>query len=91
MVKEFRRRRDLIVKGLKKLFKLTTPDGAFYVFPNVEEYGDGMEVAQKLIENKILCVPGIAFGEGGKNNIRFSYATKYKDIEKALDIMENIF
>jgi aspartate aminotransferase len=91
MVKEFRRRRDLIVKGLKKLFKLTTPDGAFYVFPNVKEYGNGMEVAQKLIENKILCVPGVAFGDGGKYNIRFSYATKYEDIEKALEIMENIF
>ena len=91
MVEEFRRRRDLIVKGLKKLFKLTTPDGAFYVFPNVEEYGDGMEVAQKLIENKILCVPGVAFGDGGKYNIRFSYATKYEDIEKALEIMEDIF
>lgn len=91
MVEEFRRRRDLIVKGLKKLFKLTTPDGAFYVFPNVEEYGTGMEVAQKLIENKILCVPGVAFGDGGKYNIRFSYATKYEDIEKALEIMENIF
>ncbi|WP_292460798.1 pyridoxal phosphate-dependent aminotransferase [Methanothermococcus sp.] len=91
MVEEFRRRRDLIVKGLKKLFKLTTPNGAFYVFPNVEEYGDGMEVSQKLIENKILCVPGVAFGDGGKYNIRFSYATKYEDIEKALEIMEDIF
>ncbi|AEH06819.1 pyridoxal phosphate-dependent aminotransferase [Methanothermococcus okinawensis] len=91
MVNEFRRRRDLIVKGMKKLFKLTTPDGAFYVFPNVEEYGNGTEVAQKLIKNNILCVPGVAFGECGENNIRFSYATKYEDIEKALEMMENIF
>ncbi len=50
-----------------------------------------MEVAQKLIENKILCVPGIAFGKNGENNVRFSYATKYEDIEKALEIMEKLF
>lgn len=65
MVNEFRRRRDLMVSGLKNTFKLTVPDGAFYVFPNVEEYGNGMEISQKLIENNILCVPGVAFGSGG--------------------------
>ncbi|EHP84150.1 pyridoxal phosphate-dependent aminotransferase [Methanotorris formicicus] len=91
MVKEFKRRRDLIVDGLKKLFKVYKPEGAFYVFPDVSEYGDGVEVAKKLIENGILCVPGIAFGENGKNYVRFSYATKYEDIEKAIQIMEEIF
>ena len=91
MVNEFRRRRDLMVSGLKNTFKLTVPDGAFYVFPNVEEYGNGMEISQKLIENNILCVPGVAFGSGGENYIRFSYATKYNDIEKALELINNIF
>ena len=80
-----------MVNGLKNTFKLTIPDGAFYVFPNVEEYGNGMEISQKLIENNILCVPGVAFGSGGENYIRFSYATKYKDIEKALELINNIF
>ncbi|UXM84779.1 pyridoxal phosphate-dependent aminotransferase [Methanococcus aeolicus] len=91
MLNEFRRRRDLMVNGLKNTFKLTVPDGAFYVFPNVEEYGNGMEISQKLIENNILCVPGIAFGSGGENYVRFSYATKYEDIEKALEIINNLF
>ncbi|ABR56769.1 aminotransferase class I and II [Methanococcus aeolicus Nankai-3] len=91
MLNEFRRRRDLMVNGLKNTFKLTVPDGAFYVFPNVEEYDNGMEISQKLIENNILCVPGIAFGSGGENYVRFSYATKYEDIEKALEIINNLF
>ncbi len=91
MVKEFRRRRDLIVNGLKNFFDVVVPEGAFYVFPNVGEHGSGMEVAQKLIENKILCVPGVAFGKNGESNVRFSYATKYEDIEKALEIMEKLF
>ncbi|NPA62462.1 MAG: pyridoxal phosphate-dependent aminotransferase [Methanococci archaeon] len=88
MVNEFKRRRDLIYKGLKDIFKVNKPEGAFYIFPNVSEFGNGTEIAKKLIENKVLCVPGIAFGENGKNYIRFSYATKYEDIEKALNIIK---
>ncbi|AAB97984.1 TPA: pyridoxal phosphate-dependent aminotransferase [Methanocaldococcus jannaschii] len=91
MVREFKMRRDLIYNGLKDIFKVNKPDGAFYIFPDVSEYGDGVEVAKKLIENKVLCVPGVAFGENGANYIRFSYATKYEDIEKALGIIKEIF
>ncbi len=91
MVEEFKKRRDLIVNGLKDTFKINKPDGAFYVFPNVEEHGNGLEISKKLIENNILCVPGVAFGDGGKNYIRFSYATKYEDIEKAIEIINELF
>ena len=42
MVAEFRRRRDVIVKGLNEIpgFRCVVPDGAFYAFPNVS--GTGM-------------------------------------------------
>ncbi|MCS3922818.1 aspartate aminotransferase [Methanococcus voltae PS] len=88
MVKEFERRRNLIYDGLKDKFKVIKPEGAFYIFPDVSEYGTGMDVAQKLIENGVLCVPGRAFGSNGENNVRFSYATSYEDIEKALEIID---
>ena len=40
MVREFRERRDLLIKGLEKLgIKCTRPDGAFYAFADVSEYG----------------------------------------------------
>lgn len=90
MVSEFKRRRDLIYSGMKEIFSVQKPEGAFYIFPDVSEYGNGMDVATKLIQNGILCVPGSAFGKNGENSVRFSYATKYEDIEKALEIMKNV-
>ncbi len=91
MVNEFKRRRDLIYNGLKDIFRVNKPEGAFYIFPDVSEYGDGVKVAKILIKNKVLCVPGIAFGDNGYNYVRFSYATKYEDIEKAIEIIRKIF
>jgi aspartate aminotransferase len=37
MVKEFRNRRDMVLKLLKEIdgFKLNIPKGAFYVFPDI--------------------------------------------------------
>ncbi|ENN96648.1 aspartate aminotransferase AspB [Methanocaldococcus villosus KIN24-T80] len=90
MVKEFKRRRNLIYKGLKDIFNVYKPDGTFYIYPDVSEYGDSLEVAKKLIENNILCVPSIAFGNSNKY-IRFSFATKYEDIEKAIEIIKELF
>jgi aspartate aminotransferase len=41
------------------------PDGAFYVFPEVEEYGfDSVAFAWRLLKEKGVCVvPGTAFGD----------------------------
>ncbi|HIQ32934.1 MAG TPA: pyridoxal phosphate-dependent aminotransferase [Methanothermococcus okinawensis] len=91
MVEEFRRRRDLMVKGLRDVFKLYPPEGAFYIFPNTEEYGSGEDVVNRLMERGILAVPGIAFGEGGRYHIRLSYATKYQYIERAVEIIRETF
>ncbi|WP_456472824.1 pyridoxal phosphate-dependent aminotransferase [Methanocaldococcus sp.] len=88
MVNEFKRRRDLIYKGLKKFFDVYKPDGTFYIFPNISEYGKDIDIIKKLIENKILAVPGSTFGDS--RYIRFSFATKLEDIKRALEILEEI-
>jgi aspartate aminotransferase len=88
MVKEFRRRRDFIVKGLNEIpgFSCTVPDGAFYVFPNVT--GTGMptrELADLLLnEAGVACLSGTAFGSYGEGYLRFSYANSLENIEEAL-------
>ncbi|MDY0266430.1 MAG: pyridoxal phosphate-dependent aminotransferase [Methanimicrococcus sp.] len=89
----FRERRDVLVNGLQKLgLKCVMPDGAFYAFPDVGEFGTGEEIAARLLEEAHIAVsPGIAFGESGKNNIRFSYATSINRIQEALIRMEEIF
>ncbi len=88
---EYNRRRELIVDGLNNLGLTTVePRGAFYAFPNITASGmDDETFAQKLLEEeRVAVVPGSAFGAGGENFVRCSYATAYEKIEEALRRME---
>lgn len=88
MREEFKKRRDVLVKGLNELgMECALPKGAFYAFPKVS---NSAEVASKMISNGVVVVPGTAFGSKGDGYIRISYAASMKDIEKALSIMERV-
>ena len=85
MVKEFQRRRDLIVSRLNGMgYETVNAEGAFYVFPKIED----KDFVQKAAEAGVITVPGSAFGLNGENHIRMSYANSYENIEKAMDILE---
>ena len=94
MVAEFRRRRDVIVKGLNEIpgFRCVVPDGAFYVFPNVS--GTGMsskELADMLLNDAgVACLSGTAFGSYGDGYLRFSYAASLENIQDALDRIRKV-
>ncbi|MEI6053083.1 MAG: aminotransferase class I/II-fold pyridoxal phosphate-dependent enzyme, partial [Opitutaceae bacterium] len=77
-----------------------TPQGAFYLFPNVSGlYGtsfngkkikSGDDVTQYLLEEcNVVTVPGSGFG--AKNNIRLSYACSMEELQKAADRMKKGF
>lgn len=40
-----------------------------------------------LVEDRVACVPGSAFGACGAGHMRCSYATEYSKIEQALERM----
>ena len=87
MVREYDRRRCLIISGLNELGLPTfEPHGAFYAFPNIEASGmDDEAFAEKLLhEERVAVVPGNAFSAEG-NFVRCSYATAYEQIEEALE------
>jgi aspartate aminotransferase len=92
MVTEFRIRRDLLVFGLRELgIPCSTPGGAFYVFPDVSEYGGGDLFTEKLLKDALIAVtPGSAFGPGGVNYVRLSYATSQARITEALKRIEKM-
>ena len=62
------------------------PFGAFYVFPNILEFGmTSEEFATELLrEEKVAVVPGSAFGASGEGYIRISYAYSLDDLKEAL-------
>jgi aspartate aminotransferase len=92
MVKEFRSRRDMFVEGLRKLgIRCSMPGGAFYVFADVSDYGDGDQITGRLLKEALIAVtPGSAFGPGGKNYIRLSYAASQQRLKEALLRMEKM-
>lgn len=88
MVAEFRRRRDVMVAGLNAIpgISCLTPNGAFYVFPNVSALGaDSKAIATKLLdEGGVALLWGSAFGAAGEGYLRLSYANSLENIEEAL-------
>lgn len=88
MVKEFKRRRDLIISFLDDMegIKYVKPNGAFYVFPNILDLN--MSSTQFcnyiLSEAGVAIVPGESFGEYGNGFVRIAYACSYVEIEEAM-------
>ena len=93
MVAEFKKRRDIVVDGLNSIegIRCPLPEGAFYVFPNVEETGlSSHEFADRLLrDGGVACLAGESFGEYGKGFVRFSFANSTENIEKALGRIED--
>jgi aspartate aminotransferase len=88
MVKEFKRRRNLVVKRLNDMgIACKKPHGAFYVFPQVN---DPDELIQNGLKKGVVMVHGRAFGTHGNNHVRISYATSYSKLVDAMDRLESM-
>ncbi|MBL8183136.1 MAG: pyridoxal phosphate-dependent aminotransferase [Blastocatellia bacterium] len=51
----------------------TSPEGAFYTMLDVRDLGDDIEVAEKCLQNRVVTVPGVAFGQEAKGFLRISF------------------
>lgn len=90
MRSEYDRRRGFTVAMLNDMgLDCFAPGGAFYVFPDVSAFADsGDEFARELLTaQKVAVVPGSAFGNCGAKNIRCTYASSIKMLNKAFDRM----
>ena len=91
MVREYDRRRRLVVSGLNKMgLDCFEPEGAFYAFPSIRSTGlTSEEFAGRLLkEQKVAVVPGNVFGDCGEGYLRCSYATSYEELKEALARIE---
>jgi aminotransferase len=87
MVRSYNRRRVFLVDSFRSMgLPCYEPKGAFYVFPNISPTGLSSEdfCTKLLLEKKVACVPGTAFGESGEGFIRCSYATSMLNLEEAV-------
>ena len=87
MVESYDWRRQVMLKGLRDIgLTCFEPHGAFYAFPSIKSTGlSSEEFAEKLLkEEKVVVVPGSAFGKCGEGHIRCCYATSMDNIEEAI-------
>lgn len=80
------RRRFLLHEFKRMKLECFEPKGAFYVFPNISEFGMTSEefATRFLMEEKVAVVPGSAFGDSGEGFLRISYAYSLEDLKEAL-------
>ncbi len=80
--------RDLICDRLLKTgrVKLSPPQGAFYLFFEVDGITDTRAAAMQIVdETGVGLAPGTAFGPGGASGFRLCFNRKISDIEEAGD------
>lgn len=87
MVKEYNIRRRYLVEAFNRIgMTCFSPEGAFYVFPSIQNTGMSSEdFCEKLLEEeRVAVVPGNAFGESGEGFVRVSYAYSLRHLMEAV-------
>ncbi|NVM01856.1 MAG: aminotransferase class I/II-fold pyridoxal phosphate-dependent enzyme, partial [Candidatus Helarchaeota archaeon] len=92
----FKRRRNVVVNEINKIKGLRSikPEGAFYIFPSIEEYigksnnnkpiADDVEMSDYLLnEANVATIPGSLIGR--RNYIRFAYVKPEETLIKAFN------
>ena len=88
MVETYRARRDYVCRRLDGMgLSYPSPEGAFYVFPDISRFGLSSEefCVRMIKEGGVAAVPGSCFG--GEGFIRLSYCYGDEELATGLDRM----
>ncbi|WP_409016287.1 aminotransferase class I/II-fold pyridoxal phosphate-dependent enzyme [Anaerostipes caccae] len=88
MKNSYNQRRRYLLHRFRELgLECFEPEGAFYAFPCIKEFGMCSEkFAEELLkEQKVAIVPGTAFGACGEGYLRVSYAYSIDELKEALN------
>jgi aspartate/methionine/tyrosine aminotransferase len=67
------------------------PQGAFYVFPNIEATGLSCETfAARMLEGGVALLPGTTFGQYGEGYVRLAFTNSVENIDRALNRMDAV-
>lgn len=85
---DYRKKRDRLVAGLKDLYEIATPDGAFYAYPKAP-WGTGTEFVAAAIERELLIIPGGIFS-ARDTHFRISYAAPDAVIDRGIEVLRGL-
>jgi alanine-synthesizing transaminase len=98
IVEKLKSRRDYAYKRLNEIEGVSTtkPEGAFYIFPHIDDVGEGKRwkndkdfVIELLKETGVLIVNGSGFDPVyGKDHVRIVFLPPIDELEQAFDAME---
>lgn len=89
MIAEYKKRRDYACDRLAAMgLDFVPPQGAFYVFPEIEKFGAGsLEFCTRLVnEGGLALTPGLSFG--ADSHARLSYCYDMQTLRAGLDRLE---
>jgi aspartate aminotransferase len=94
MVSEFARRRDQFSRDLNTVpgFRCMPPEGAFYAWVDITGTGTSAEHLCRVMleEGGVAAIPGAAFGDAGKDFVRFSFASSTQTLKEAIDRIQKV-
>jgi aspartate aminotransferase len=95
--KELKKRRDVVIKELKKIegVRTYTPEGAFYLMvelpvKDAEDFCRFLLEEFKVDNTTVMLAPGKGFylsNDKGKNEVRIAYVVNSKELAKAVNII----
>ena len=88
LIEAYQRKRDLVYEGLRGVYMMTRPQGAFYAFPEVPG-GDAERFLNRCIEKELLIVPG-KFFSGRNTHFRISFALDDETLKRGIEILVRI-
>ncbi len=83
---ELRSRRDVMARSIERELKLryVQGEGAYYIMLDVSQYGPSMDTAMSLLDERVITVPGSAFGSEGEGFLRLSFSIEAPLIEEGI-------
>jgi hypothetical protein len=86
---ECRRKRDLLMAGLRGHYRFVQPGGAFYLYPEAPG-GSGKAFAERAVaEEKLLVVPGAVFG-AADTHFRIAYTVTDATLDRGIAALRRL-
>jgi aspartate/methionine/tyrosine aminotransferase len=82
----FRSRREHLLGLIDSELRLRAvkPEGAFYTMLDVSEYGPSMKVAEALLNERVITVPGAGFGSESEGFLRVSFCADHDTLTEGV-------